>query len=68
MKQYICTTILDGLFTKGDRGRGRVGWMFGGGEAGWGGGRGAEGQVEGRGRGRSLLFFYFLRNLFVLVI
>ena len=42
-------TILDCLFTKGDRGG--VG-VWGG--AGWGGG--SYGQVEGGGRGRSLLF------------
>ena len=47
------------------RDRGRVGWMFGGGGQ---VGGGSEGQVEEGGRGRSLLFFYFLRNLFVLVI
>ena len=71
------TTVLDGLFTKGDRGpvgwgfvgaggRGRVGWGFGGlrGRL----GSGSEGQVEGGEGGGGHCYVYFLRNLFVLVI
>ena len=56
------TTILEGLFTKGDRDR--VGWVFGG-----GGGRlgGLRGRLMGEGGGGHC-YFYFLRNLFVLVI
>ena len=52
------TTILDGLFTKGDRGR--VGWVFGG-------VGGLRGRLKGEGGGGHC-YFYFLRNLFVLVI